>query len=140
VQSTIVDSGALVAMFRTGDRNHQRISEAIKGAQPLLTTRPCVTEAMHILPRLPQQLALLAFIRRGGLTVREFTAAHLERFIIWMQKYADRPMDFADASLVWLAQETGVLEILTIDRADFATYRVPAGKGHKRFRLVPERL
>jgi len=39
-----------------------------------------------------------------------------------MDKYADRPMDFADASLVWVAEQTGVLEILTTDR-DFEIYR-----------------
>ena len=42
-----------------------------------------------------------------------------------MRKYLDRPMDFADASLVWVAEQTGVLEILTTDR-DFEIYRTRA--------------
>ena len=42
-------------------------------------------------------------------------------------------MDFADASLVWLAAETGVTAVLTIDRADFETYRLPRGR---RFQLL----
>jgi predicted nucleic acid-binding protein len=37
-------------------------------------------------------------------------------------------MDLADASLYWLAAETGVVEILTVDVADFSRYRLPRGK------------
>jgi predicted nucleic acid-binding protein len=40
------------------------------------------------------------------------------------RKYADQPMDFADASVVLLAARTGVREILTADRRDFAVYRL----------------
>ena len=46
----------------------------------------------------------------------------------WKEKYADLPMDLADASLVWLAHQTGVLGILTIDAKDFSVYRLPNGK------------
>ncbi len=56
-----------------------------------------------------------------------FAAAEL------MAKYADTPMDFADATLVLLAEELGVMDILTLDRRGFSTYRT--GKG-KAFRLV----
>jgi uncharacterized protein len=125
-------------MFDKDEEDHQRVAAIIEtaGRLPLLSTWPCVTEAAHILDRLDQQLALLAYIRRGGLLVRDFAATDLDRFMAWMQKYADRPMDFADASLVWLAAESGVTEVLTTDRDDFETYRVPAGKGSKRFRLL----
>jgi predicted nucleic acid-binding protein len=50
-----------------------------------------------------------------------------------MRKYADTPMDFADATLVLLADATGILEILTLDRRGFSTYRTSKGK---RFRLM----
>ena len=46
----------------------------------------------------------------------------------WKEKYRDLPMDLADASLIWVAQQTGVLDILTIDRRDFSVYRMPGGK------------
>jgi predicted nucleic acid-binding protein len=38
-------------------------------------------------------------------------------------------MDLADASLVWLAEETGVTTILTQDVRDFSRYRLPDGRG-----------
>ena len=46
----------------------------------------------------------------------------------WKEKYADLPIDLADASLVWLAQQTGVLDILSIDLKDFSVYRLSNGK------------
>jgi predicted nucleic acid-binding protein len=42
-------------------------------------------------------------------------------------------MDFADATLVLVAEKTGVTEILTIDRRDFEAYRTRSGG---RFRLL----
>jgi hypothetical protein len=37
-------------------------------------------------------------------------------------------MDLADASLYWLATETAVTDIMTVDVADFSRYRLPDGK------------
>ncbi len=48
-----------------------------------------------------------------------------------MRKYADRPMDLADASLVWLANASEVTNIITIDRADFAVYRTAKRQAFK---------
>lgn len=122
-------------MFDKSDRQHRPVTRALKAARHalLLTTWPCVTEATHLLERIDLQLALLTYLHRGFMAVSQFTAADLEQFIAWMAKYRDRPMDFADASLVWLAAESGVVEILTTDRADFETYRLPRGR---RFRLL----
>jgi len=40
-----------------------------------------------------------------------------------MNKYADLPMDLADASLVILAEHLGHGRILSTDKRDFHTYR-----------------
>jgi predicted nucleic acid-binding protein len=53
-----------------------------------------------------------------------------------MIRYQDRPMDFADATLVHLARREGLVTIFTVDHNDFETYRI---EGKKRFRIVPER-
>jgi predicted nucleic acid-binding protein len=50
-----------------------------------------------------------------------------------IRKYADRKIDFADATLIWLANHTGMRDILTVDETDFSVYRL---KGGKRFVLV----
>ena len=43
-------------------------------------------------------------------------------------------MDFADATLVHLARRERLSVILTIDHADFATYRI---EGKRRFKVLP---
>jgi predicted nucleic acid-binding protein len=53
-----------------------------------------------------------------------------------MKRYRDRPMDFADATLVHLAERHSLSLILTVDHDDFETYRI---QGRRRFRLVPPR-
>ena len=54
-----------------------------------------------------------------------------------MRKYADRPMDLADASLVWLANQNGITDIITIDRADFTVYRTTKRKAFRNVFALP---
>jgi uncharacterized protein len=51
-----------------------------------------------------------------------------------MARYWDRPMDFADATLVYLAKRESLSTILTVDHADFETYLI---EGRRRFRVLP---
>ena len=69
---------------------------------------------------------------RGGAQVYPFEAEHLGAIVGWMKRYTERGkrgMDFADASLCWLAWVTGIRSVLTTDEADFARYRLPDGQG-----------
>ena len=45
------------------------------------------------------------------------------RLLDLMEKYRDRPMDLADATLVLVAEKTGCRQILTLD-SDFLFYRI----------------
>jgi len=49
--------------------------------------------------------------------------AHLPTMTQFMVKYADLPMDLADASLMLLAEELEHGRIVSTDRRDFHTYR-----------------
>jgi predicted nucleic acid-binding protein len=53
-----------------------------------------------------------------------------------MHPYADRPTDFADATLVRLAARKSMSLIFTVDHDDFETYRLPGGK---KFTILPPR-
>ena len=64
------------------------------------------------------------------------TDADLPRLRQLMKDYADRPMDFADATLVHLAARESLSLILTVDHDDFETYRIG---GQKRFTILPAR-
>jgi uncharacterized protein len=128
VRSTLLDSGALVALFDPSATEHKHYRAELPQAGMLLTTWPCVTEALHILPRLVMKLALLRWISATGISVHAFDSQDIPPMIEWIERYSERrEMDFADASLVWLAQASGCRRIMTTDVRDFARYRV-AGK------------
>ena len=62
------------------------------------------------------------------------SAESLKKAKSLMKKYADLPMDFADASIVCLASETGMQNIVTFDKKDSAIDRLPKKKG---FTIMP---
>lgn len=66
--------------------------------------------------------------QRGLMQIASLAPDDLPGLARMMRKYADRPMDLADASLVWLANKIGITDIITIDRADFAVYRTTKRK------------
>jgi len=70
---------------------------------------------------------LREFIIRDGLSVWFMSSAELQRAFELMAQYADHPMDLADASLIVAAEVLRTTTIFTIDRGDFATYRIRRG-------------
>ena len=57
------------------------------------------------------------------LVVYEIQEDDYARLLDLMEKYCDRPMDLADATLVLAAEKTGYQQILTLD-SDFLFYRI----------------
>lgn len=131
MNAALVDTGPLVALFVRNDPDHTRVSAWLGGFRGrLLTTWPVLTEVCHFL--IPEVvLRFLRWVDAGGAAVVEVPPDELAEVIRMMEKYLDRPMDLADASLVWLAGRSGVREILTVDTADFAVFRTPQGKPFK---------
>jgi hypothetical protein len=132
VRSVLLDAGPQVALFAPDDGHHDRfyalLGELAGKGLRLITTWPCVVEAAYLLDP-PHRFELLQWIERGGAQVYPFDAHHLGPIVRWMRRYTDakREMDLADASLYWLAAETGIREIMTVDSADFRRYRLPDG-------------
>jgi predicted nucleic acid-binding protein len=62
------------------------------------------------------------------LEVAEITFDDIPAIRAWRARYSDREVDFADASLVWLAVRRGTTLIATTDFDDFETYRLPNRK------------
>ena len=135
----LVDTGPLIALFDPQDAQHERCVKTLKGIrEPLATTVPVLTEAFHMLG--PASLGsdrLREFIENGGMSVLFFDRAAVTRAFELMEKYADHPMDLADASLVTAAEAIGTRQVFTIDRKDFAAYRVRRGHRHHAIHIVP---
>jgi len=126
VLRTIADSGPLIALFEPAERNHARVRSFIENYEgALLTTWPVLTEVGHMLGHsVDRQLAFLQWVERGGVEVTMPGAGAVSLIRQLSEKYRDLPMDIADGSLIVLALESGVRDILTLDR-DFDVYRLP---------------
>jgi predicted nucleic acid-binding protein len=130
----LVDTGPLVAIVNKRDKFHPGCLEYLKNYRGrLLTTWAVLTEFAHMADSIGATLPLYHWIERGGLELMPLGREELVTAIDWIERYADRPMDLADASLVVAALKTGSTQIWTLDRDDFETYRLP---GRKHFKLV----
>jgi len=134
----LVDTGPLVALFDPKDDAHSDVRRVLRSLrEPLITTAPVLTEAFHLLdPGSRGAEALRAFLRKDGAAVWFLDGISLKRALDLMDRYADRPMDFADASLVTAAESLRITRVFTLDRSDFTTYRARIGRSHRGFRLI----
>jgi len=123
----IADTGFFIALGNNGDRYHNLAIQAISTLnEPLLTTYPVITETSYLLARdggLAAQFAFLTEVANGAFLIFDLQRPHIYRMVELMRRYANLPMDFADASLVVLAEHLGHGRILTSDRRDFSIYR-----------------
>ncbi len=95
----------------------------------MATILPVLTEAFYLLgPHTRASGALCSMMLGGALKLHLPGAEELERAFELMEDYADLPMDFADASLVAAAETLGTRKIFTLDRRDFAVYRIRKGR------------
>lgn len=128
MRNILVDTGPIVALIDKDDAHHRRVvAFAKKNPCVLITTWPVMTEAWHLVQE-HARIRLAQWALLGGVQIFDMGPDAPARILTLLEKYRDRPMDLADASLVLLAEETGINEILTIDRNDFDTYRLPGGK------------
>jgi predicted nucleic acid-binding protein len=131
---TLVDTGAILALLDRTDRWHRVSVEVFhKLRLPLLTSEAVLTELFHLVGDSPHEMeAAWKFVRSGAVQVAAIEQLPLVHTL--MTRYSDRPMDFADATLVYLAGRESLTTIFTVDRDDFETYRI---EGRRRFRIVP---
>lgn len=139
MRNALLDAGPLIALFSPGDRYRRHYEGVMAGAAVgglrLLTTWPCIVEASHLLDP-PRNFEMLQWIQLRGAEVHPFDASHLDDMLTWMRRYTEtdkREMDLADASLYWLACETGITDVMTTDRNDFERYRLPDGRSFNIF-------
>lgn len=138
MRSILLDTGPFVALLDKGEKNHERCILFFREFKGLfLTTEPVLTETVYLLgSSVRAQKACIEFILRGGATLIPQSLESLSRAMTLMEKYRDIPMDFADATLVTLAEGTGIDEVFTLDRKGFSVYRM---RGKKAFKVWPNK-
>ncbi len=134
MQKILIDSGPLIALFDADDKHHKKAVGFIKGNRlPLVTTLASLTETLHLLDfNRNAQIDFLDWISKGAIEVHNIDITAFNRLRDLTIKYKDLPMDFADACLVYLAEELNITKIATVDR-DFSIYRI---KNKKKFELA----
>ncbi len=132
----LIDTGAILALLDRTDRWHKACVDAFRQVRlPLLTSEAVLTELFHLVgDNRAEMEAAWKFIRSGALLLATIEHGEVAQIHTLMSRYWDRPMDFADATLVYLAKREALSEILTVDHADFETYRI---EGRRRFRVLP---
>lgn len=135
----LIDTGALIALLDHDDKWHTACVEGFSRARlPLATSAAVLTELFHLLgDGKRNQAAAWQLLRSGAIAVAPIDDTDLPALQTLMERYTDRPMDFADATLVLLARKLSVADILTIDHDDFETYRI---QGKRSFRILPARM
>src|SRR5713226_9585585 len=132
----LIDTGAILALLDLDDEWHLACVEAYHNHRlPWLTTEAVLTEALHLVLRnLRDDRGVWRLFRSGAIQMSSLANEELTQIQALMIQYADRPMDFADATLVHLAARERLSTILTVDHDDFETYRLP---GRKKFTVLP---
>lgn len=137
MRSVLLDTGALVALLDRSEKHHDAFVKWFQEFEgQLLTTEPVLTETTYLIgPKAQNQVTSIEFILQEGAVLIPQSRASLSRAKKLMEKYSNVPMDFADATLVTLAEETNVNEILTLDHRGFQIYRL---NGKKSFIIYPK--
>lgn len=135
-RDVLLDTGPVVGILNGRDAAHQACADAWHDvAERCVTTEAVVTEACHLVGRGggPDHVAL-DFLLAAGVPIVGLEKSGHEHAVRLMRRYADVPMDYADATLVVTADALAIRSVLTLDRRGFAAYRRSNGE---RFSILP---
>jgi predicted nucleic acid-binding protein len=132
----IIDTGPWIAMI---DRSETRHTDCVRWFEQffgtLYSTEAVLTEVLYILNfSIKAQSAAIDFVLESLIEIVPSNRESLQKTKSLMRKYADLPMDYADATLVCLAIDTEISNIVTFDKKDFNIYRLPK---RKKFTIMP---
>lgn len=125
--NAILDTGPWVALIDRSESSHLDCISWLKDFRGhLYSTEAVLTEVMYLLNfSTDAQSAALGFIIQSVVELIPADIESTQKVESLMHKYADLPMDYADATLVCLAADTGIHDVVTFDKKDFSIYRLP---------------
>ena len=133
--SVLLDTGPLAALFNPADHAHRRARDWFKACtRSLHTTDAVVTELSYFLSDSTQmQTGALRWLERakqhGHLTIHP--VSDHDALADLLERYADLPCDYADASLISLGNALDIRDIATLDERDFSIYRLHRNRTFK---------
>jgi predicted nucleic acid-binding protein len=136
MMKAILDTGPWIALVDRSEAKHTDCVQWLKNfSGRLYSTEAVLTEVLYILNfSIIAQSAAIDFVLKSVVSMVPASGQSLLKTKNLLKKYADLPMDYADATLVCLAMDTGIQNIATFDIKDFSIYRLP---GKKKFNIVP---
>ena len=123
-KKVLIDAGPLVAFLREGERHHSWAVEQFKRFPIFWTCEAVLAEACARLAYYREDQSRVVDLLVDGALVSAFDVNRsADRVSRLMKKYADQPMDFADACIVAMTEQISDCLVLTLDHRDFSVYR-----------------
>ena len=124
--NAILDTGPWVALIDRSESKHDICVEWLKSySGKLYSTEAVLTEILYLLNfSIRAQSAAIDFVLKSVVEIVPSSVESLKKAKKLMKKYSDLPMDYADATIVCLAMDTGIHNITTFDQKDFNIYRL----------------
>ena len=134
LNSILIDAGPLIALFDSSERHHRAVKAFLKeNPRRYVSTLAVFTEVSHMLDfSAAAQQDFYQWVLYKGVIISDINQNDMLRLVELTEKYADLPMDFADATLIITAEKSGIREIISLDK-DFDVYRLP---GKERIRNI----
>jgi len=124
--NAILDTGPWVALIDRSESMHERCVRWFRDySGKLYSTEAVLTEVLYLLNfSVKAQTAAIDFILKLVVELIPVSGESLKKVKALMRKYSDLPMDYADATIVCLSMDTGIKNIITLDKKDFSIYRI----------------
>jgi len=121
----ILDTGPWVALIDKSESKHDICVRWLKNfSGKLYSTESVLTEVLYLLNfSVKAQTAAIDFVLKSVVEIIPSSIESMKKVKILIKKYSDLPMDYADATIVCLAIDTGIYNIITLDQKDFNIYR-----------------
>lgn len=122
----ILDTGPWVALIDRSESMHDNCMRWFRDySGKLYSTEAVLTEVLYLLNfSVKAQTAAIDFVLKSVVELIPVSGESLKKARVLMKKYSDLPMDYADATIVCLSMDTGIQNIITLDKRDFGIYRI----------------
>ena len=122
----IMDTGPWVALIDRSEAMHKKCIEWLRQFKGyIFSSEAVLTEVLYLLNFSSKaQSAAIDFVLKGAITLVPLSLESLKKTKTLMEKYKDIPMDYADATLVCLAEDLSIYHVITFDSKHFGIYRL----------------